>query len=413
MNRPRRITQVSILLACLLGCRHAGQTAAEKEHEPDVRVRVQPAERRTIAEKVSGLGRCEAIPDRFAVLTAAAEGRVVHLPKQPGAEVKAGEAVVELDTTIAARNLTEKEAARDFQKVSLRATIDQAQLAVDKARAAAEHLRPLRKRGEVSETILYEAELALRQATLQLTTAQSQYDVLVAPPQAVAEGKVRIDPAQAAVDTAKAQLELLTIRSPIAGVLNSLNCQLGQTLSVGTAVGDVVDSGRLNVVVWLSVADARRVKTGQTAQICVCDAADKTKCETTGAVKVIGKMVDPQTGNLPVRILVENAGGTLTLGQAVSATIVVRQEKVLAVPVEGVHNLGEGPVISVVRGGKSAILHDPKLGMKDEHWVAVSGTDLEPGEAVIKEGGYNLPDGTEVLAEKAEQPKPEEGEEAE
>ena len=61
-----------VLLLCVLGCRHGGQAAAEKEdekEEPDVNVRVKPAENRTLAEKVAGLGRCEAIPQRFAVLT--------------------------------------------------------------------------------------------------------------------------------------------------------------------------------------------------------------------------------------------------------------------------------------------------------------------------------------------------------
>ena len=85
----------------------------------DVHVRVKSAEKRTIAETVAGLGRCEAIPDRFALLTAAAEGRVIHLLKQTGDPVEAGCAVVDLDSTIAGRNLKEKEAARDSQKASL------------------------------------------------------------------------------------------------------------------------------------------------------------------------------------------------------------------------------------------------------------------------------------------------------
>ena len=61
---------------------------------------------------------------------------------------------------------------------------------------------------------MYEAESALRQATLQWKTAQSQYEVLMLRPrpQAIAEAKTRIDVAQAAVDTAKAQVEQLTIR---------------------------------------------------------------------------------------------------------------------------------------------------------------------------------------------------------
>ena len=274
------------LLLCLLGC-HRGGDSAEKEgekKEADVRVRVKSAEKRTIADRVTGLGRCEAIPDRFAVLTAATEGRVTRLLKQPGDTVEAGCAIVELDSTVAEKNLKEKEAARDSQKASLdvleslpraeeqtsaKLAIDQAQVAVEKAGSSVDHLRPLRERGEISETAMYEAESALRQATLQLKTAQSQYEVLMLRPrpQAIAEAKTRIDVAQAAVDTAKAQVEQLTIRAPIAGVLNSLTCQLGQTLSLGTAVGEVVDSRQLMVVVWVSVTDALRVTPDQSAQI--------------------------------------------------------------------------------------------------------------------------------------------------
>ncbi len=254
---------------------------------------------------------------------------------------------------------------------------------------------------------MYEAESALRQATLQGKAAQSQYDVLMLRPrpQAIAEAKTRIDAAQAAVDTAKAQVEQLTIRAPIAGVLNSLTCRLGQTLSVGTEVGEVVDARRINVVVWLSVAEAQRVMVDQAANISTCDATGTTKDEIAGKVTVVGKVADAQTGNLPVRILVENAAGKLTLGQAVSAAIVVREENVLAVPVEAVHDLGEDTVLNVVRDGKTVVLH-PKLGLKDPHWIAVSDTDLKPDEPVVVEGGYNLPDGTEVGVEMVEEAKP-------
>jgi multidrug efflux pump subunit AcrA (membrane-fusion protein) len=407
-----------LLMVCLLGCHGGGPAAGEKD-EPDVRVRVKPAEKRTIAEKVTGLGHCEAIPERFAVLTAAAEGRVIHLLKQPGDLVEPGSVIVELDSTIAGKNLKEKEAARDSLQASLavleslpraeeqnsaKLAIELAAVAVEKARSTVDHLRPLRQRAEISETAMYEAEAALRQASLQLKTAQSQYEVLMLRPrpQAIAEAKTRIDVAQAAVDTAKAQVEQLTIHAPIAGVLNSLTCQLGQTLSVGTAVGEVVDSRRLHVVVWLSVADARRVTAEQAAQVGLCDGNGQADSQIAGKVKVIGKVADPQTGNLPVRILVENTGGRLTLGQAVSATIVVHAKEVLAVPVEAVHDLGDGLVISVVRHDKTVVLKDPKLGLKDEHWIEVGGTDLKPDEQVVIEGGYNLPAGTEVAVEKAE-----------
>ena len=50
-------------------------------------------------------------------------------------------------------------------------------------------------------------------------------------------------------------------------------------------------------------------------------------------------------------------------------------------------------------------MHDPKLGLKDEHWIEVGGTDLKPDEPVVVEGGYNLPEGTEVAVEKAAEAK--------
>jgi multidrug efflux pump subunit AcrA (membrane-fusion protein) len=421
-----------LILACLSGCRRSSNAAetSDDKKEPDVTVHATPAEIRSIADKVAGLGRCEAIPDRFAVLTAAVEGRVVHLLKQPGDNVQPGDAIVELDRTIADKNCQEKQAARDSQQASLdllltlpraeeqnsaKLAIEQAEVAVEKARVSVEHLRPLRQRGEISETAMYDAESALRQATLQWKAAQAQYEVLMLRPrpQAIAEAKTHVDVAQAAVDTAKAQIELLTIRTPIAGVLNSLTCQIGQTLSVGTAVGEVVDSRQVIVVAWLSVPDAQRAAPGQAAQICPCDSAGGVACEVAGKVLGVGKVADPQTGNLPVRILVDNAAGKLTLGQAVSAAVIVHEEKALAVPLEAVHDLGEGTAISVVRDGKTAILKDPKLGRKDEQWREVGGTDLKPGEPVVGRDGYNLPEGTPVAVKTGDDSAPDKAEKAE
>ena len=59
----------------------------------------------------------------------------------------------------------------------------------------------------------------------------------------------------------------------------------------------------------------------------------------------------------------------------------------------------EGHLV-VIRDGKTVILH-PKLGLKDDGWIAVSDTDLKPDEPVVVEGGYNLPDDTEVEVEKS------------
>ncbi len=110
-------------------------------------------------------------------------------------------------------------------------------------------------------------------------------------------------------------------------------------------------------------------------------------------------MADAQTGNVPVRILVDNSENALAIGETLHAAIVVGQSAAtLAVPLAAVHDEGEGPVVTVVRENKSVVLH-PQYGEADSGWVAVTGSDLKVGEPVIVEGAYNLPDGTPVMTD--------------
>ncbi len=67
----------------------------------------------------------------------------------------------------------------------------------------------------------------------------------------------------------------------------------------------------------------------------------------------------------------------------------------LQVPVAAILDLGEGPVLAVVRDGKSVVLH-PEVGTSHDGWVAVSGTDLKEGEPVIVEAATTCPKETPV-----------------
>ena len=120
-----------------------------------------------------------------------------------------------------------------------------------------------------------------------------------------------------------------------------------------------------------------------------------------GRVASIGRMVDPQTGNLPIRVLVDNADGRIAVGQTLGVTIVVHHHvDELVVPSTALVDLGEGPLLLVVREGKVVQLH-PTATATHGTWTIVSGTDLAPGEPVVVEGGFNLPEGTPVQVETA------------
>ncbi len=426
-----RILMLSALFALgLSGC-HGGapsteakdeHSAKDKDEEAHVAVKTEVARRGTLARTVEGIGRSEAVPDKLATLTPAVEGHVHALLVKQGETVKKGQPIVELDQAVALADLAEKTATRDGLKAALallkalprpeerrpnELAIAQAKVALDRAVRVNDGLKALLARREVSEQQAYEADLAVTQAKLQLQTAESQLRVMMMgpKPEAVAEAESKVKTAEGAVEFSQAHLDYHTIRSPIDGVLDSLTCHPGQTVAIGTMIGEVVDTRQVLASVYLPASSALAVRVGQQAQIRTVDSrlnaggsAAEDAAPTVGKVEFVGRIADPQTGNLPVRVLVDNPKGVLTLGQTVGLTITVAEQKgVLEVPSASILDLGEGPVLTVVRDGKTALLH-PQVGASHGGWAAISGTDLKEGEPVVVDGGYNLPEGTPVKA---------------
>jgi RND family efflux transporter MFP subunit len=413
------------LVLAFAGCGpHDGTAASDEKHEEageaHVVAKTEPARLGTMTHTVEGLGRCEALPNHIATLTPAVEGHVHELLVAQGDAVKKGQPIVELDTAVARADLQEKTATRDGLKASLvllrslpraeerRSTelsIEQGKLAVAQAKEAADRLRPLLARREVSEQQLFVADKALEQAVIQRQVAEALLKaMMIGPrPEAVAEAEGKIKTAEALVAFSQAHLDYHTIRAPIDGVLDSLHCHPGETIAIGSPIGDVVDSRQVFASIWLPPRSAASVRIGMAAHVGHGDARDPgpdasadEEHEMVGKVAFVGRVADPQTGNLPIRVLVDNPIGRLTIGQSVRVSIIVDERKgVLQVSADAVLDLGEGPILNVVRDGKTVVLH-PQQKTPHGGSIEVTGTDLKEGELVILEGGYNLPEGTPV-----------------
>jgi HlyD family secretion protein len=420
----RRLVSGALLLAGVIGCEKAGNTPAvdpqDGATEAFVTVRTELAKRDAMSETLEALGRCEALPDHIATLTPAVEGHVHELFIKQGDPVKKGEPIVALDETVARADLAEKTAIRDGLKASLAVlkslprleerapselAVEQARVAIERAQAVVEGLQALRGNNLTSKQQLFDAEKALEAARVQRKTAEATLlAMMIGPrPEAVAEAEGRIKTADAVVAFSRAHYDFHTIRAPIDGTLDSLMCRIGQTIAIGTPIGEVVDTRQVFASVWLTTRSAFSIRVGQAARVLPADAGDSSAEASdekengmAGKVTFVGQVADPQTGNLPIRILVENPQRRLTLGQSVRVSITVDERKeTLQVPAVAILDLGEGPVLNVVRDGKSVVLH-PEVSTPHGGWVAVSGTDLKEGESVIVEGGYNLPEGTRV-----------------
>jgi multidrug efflux pump subunit AcrA (membrane-fusion protein) len=428
-----RSTLLAAMFLLLPGCRHTSQESAGKETAEDTQATVSvaavPIEKRRIDHTIAVLGRCEAPPQKQAFVTSIVEGQVAELLAKQGDQVTAGQPLVQLDTQLVDADLAEKQTARDSALASLRLlqasprsqdrqiaelAVDQANVAVQRAEAQLERLKVLRDRNEIPEAQTFEAEESLKQVQLQQQTAQAQLDLLLLPPraEAIAEAQSKVAIADKAVETAKTRLALHSIKAPIAGTLDSLTCRPGQTISVGTVIGDIVDNDQIIVAAWVPVDKSQSIRVGQSARVRpnakALSAAtnDKPDPDAEGSVSFVGLSTDPQTGNVPLQISVSNRLGNLVVGQTLIADIDTSSSApALCVPRAAVHDEGDSPAITVIRDQKAVVLH-PELGERDNDWIAISGVDLNEGELVATSGAYNLPDGTPVKVQEREAKSP-------
>src|ERR1043165_6009167 len=112
----RVLLALGLLAAAGCGASHApGDPAGgnEKSAEEAVKVHAVAAEKRTLWESISGLGKCEALPDRMASEAPVIEGQVSRILVKLGDRVTRGQPLVELDSRIAKANLDEKAATRE------------------------------------------------------------------------------------------------------------------------------------------------------------------------------------------------------------------------------------------------------------------------------------------------------------
>lgn len=185
----------------------------EKKDEPGeekipghVDVRCVTVRRLPFAITVDGLGRTEPLPECVGSLTATVEGHVHELLVHLGDTVKAGQPILQLDPTVAKATLAEKVANRDTLVAALKLLESlprpeerrAAELAVEQGKISVEHdelqvdsLRSLLSHNDVSSKQFHDAEVLLKQARVQLQTAEAQLKLLMTGPRRKPSPKAR------------------------------------------------------------------------------------------------------------------------------------------------------------------------------------------------------------------------------
>ncbi|MGD9567028.1 MAG: HlyD family secretion protein [Sedimentibacter sp.] len=109
-------------------------------------------------------------------------------------------------------------------------------------------------------------ELAISNGNTQLSQLQGQLEV----------AKVQLEQSKNIIEQTKRELDKLTIKSPIDGIVNSLLIENGEFVSMGKLVAEIYNPENVEIKAYVSEANIGHIVVGQSANIFIDSHNDKT-----------------------------------------------------------------------------------------------------------------------------------------
>jgi RND family efflux transporter MFP subunit len=256
------------------------------------------------------------------------------------------------------QSVTQGQPLLRMDDVLLRAQLKQAQASATQAQKAYDRSKELHDKGYLSAAGLEQAE-----ANQQTTSA--------------------------ALATAQTQLNLATVRAPVAGVVVSRKAVLGQIVKQGDELFRIVRDGRLELNMQVVESDLHVIQPGMAATV-----TSESTGPVAGSVRIVTPMVDPATRLGVARVSVPWSSG-LRPGMFASGRIEAGQQNVLMVPQSAVVYSQNNPGVFIVGADTKAHFHQVVLGDHlDKNVVIKEGAGA--GDKVVTTGAGFLNDGDPV-----------------
>jgi membrane fusion protein, multidrug efflux system len=338
---------------------HAMEAGAKAGPPPEV-VGTSVAREDLWEGTISTVGNVAAV--RGVAVSNESPGVVTAIRFESGQLVRAGQVLVELDTSVERAQLESAEARRSLAEVGIGRT------------------RKLVERQAVAQ-----AQVDTDEA--QLKTSSADYGAL------------------------KVQIDRKTVRAPFSGRLGMRTVNLGQYLNPGTPVTVLESLGSVYVDFSLPQQYLGVVKVGTPVRVNVTGAAGG---ELAGTIGALDPTVDSATRTIKLRASIPNKQEKLRPGMFVQVTV-VRDQKlpVVTAPTTAVVHASYGDSVFVVeeRGGedgaagKFARQQFVRLGAARGDFVAIA-DGVKAGQELVTAGAFKLRNGTRVVINNDIKPTP-------
>jgi len=205
--------------------------------------------------------------------------------------------------------------------------------------------------------------------------------------------RARLDQARAQSRISGNQTSYGTLSSEFPAVVSAVLADAGQVVSAGQAVMRVARPEEKEVAIAIPENRLAELKDAKNLAVSLWAAP---KLALRGELRELAPAADPATRTYAARIRIHNPPADVRLGMTARVALDGAAESTLLVPLSAVIDLGQGPLVRIVKDGKVAS-RPVQVARFREDGVALSG-GLEGGEQVIVSGAGRLVDGQEVQA---------------
>ena len=289
--------------------------------------------------------------------------------------------------------------------IQAQAQLADAQAVLSKTEQDLRRIEPLAREKAVTELELDAAVAARKSAQANVDARRANLTNLEASVKYTIErASAEVSAAKARVIQAELELSYCQIYSPISGVIGFKNVDQGNLVGRGdaTLLATVSSSYPLLVdfnlseVEYLNIvsrANPGRRNPNRRIELIL---SDDTTHPYPGALRVLDRTVDPQTGTLKVEVSFPNPNSYLRPGQfaRVRAEVAQRENAVL-VPQRAIQELQGAKTVMVVDAQNRVSVRTVSVGERSENNLIVL-DGLSPGERVIVEGMQKVRPGSEV-----------------
>lgn len=293
--------------------------------------------------------------------------------------------------------------ASDVAGVVAKMTVLDGDRVLEGATLAILRRKPLRLELAATRAQLDEASTRLRQAERRLERAINLYRGEVATAQQVDDTRSDRDAWQATSMSLQAQiarlednLERATIRAPFAGVVVRRMCEVGEWLSEGGEVVELVAMDELEIRLEVPEKYYHGLRPGQPAQIRL---GQETGRDLTGTVRAIVPSADARARTFPVLVTIANEDGTAAVGMLAEVGLRVGEPRVATiVPKDAIVTSGKQRNVYVINDDSMVFPIPVEVGLGKGDWVQVIG-GVRPGARVVTRGNERLFPGQPVEGE--------------